>query len=153
MGIPAAAKAGRSLWVTVRETRRACLCNSFRQACSSSSAVSPSRDSFFFPFLFLFSILRLSPPIRFIANSSYSMPIMPANLTRSSKGKSGSSTNASTRRAKLSQLSSRLMNEFGESTSIFPGFFAVFDTFFIGLSFAVEMPVSCPCLAINGCFF
>ena len=153
MGIPAASKAGRSSSVTRRETRRACFCSSSRQASSSSSALSPSGDSFCFLLRFRFSILRLSPPIRFIANSSYSMPMMPANLTRSSKGKSGSSASASTRRAKLSQLNSRLMSAAGESTSIFCGFSTGTDVFSMGTSLAAEISIGRSSLAINGSFF
>ncbi len=53
------------------------------------------------------------PPIRFMKNSSCSIPMIPANLTRSSRGVRGSATNASTRRANESQESSRLMNASG----------------------------------------
>ena len=55
-----------------------------RQAANSSAGVRPSIEVFLTPR----EISRFSPLMRFMKNSSCSMPRMPANFTRSSSGSS-----------------------------------------------------------------
>ena len=96
----------------------------------SCTGVRPSIEIFLTPF----SIWRLSPLIRFMKNSSWSMPRIPAYRTRSSNGTSGSPASSSTRRANCSQLSSRLMNDS-------PLIGAVFEVFAMFRS--LRMPTHC----------